>query len=140
MIPLRGISESAMTADSSAHSIHEAEAPSTSIENLRIGRTLGAGASCKVKIATDNAGNEFAMKILNRNKAFRKLIDAEVETLSMIKHPNIVNLIEHGEGIHGRSQKPFQYILLELVNGGCLFDYVKHSGRFEEKFARHYFR
>lgn len=58
----------------------------------------------------------------------------------MIKHPNIVNLIEHGEGVQGNSQKPFQYILLELVNGGSLFDYVAQAGRFEEKFARHYFK
>lgn len=34
---------------------------------------------------------------------------------------------------------PFQYILLELVNGGSLFDYVAQAGRFEEKYARHYF-
>ena len=80
------------------------------------------------------------MKILNKNKHFRKFIDAEVETLSMIKHPNIVNLIEHGEGIQGHSQKPFQYILLELVNGGSLFDYVAQAGRFDEKYARHYFK
>lgn len=49
-------------------------------------------------------------------------------------------MIEHGEGVQGDSMKPFQYILLELVNGGSLFDYVAQSGRFDEKHARHYFK
>ena len=80
------------------------------------------------------------MKILNAENKFRKLIDAEVETLSSIEHPNIVNLFSHGEGIHSHTQKPFQYILLELVAGGSLFDYVSEAGKFEEKFARHYFK
>ena len=91
---------------------------------MRIGKTLGVGASCKVKMAQDPEGKRYAMKILKRNKNFKRFIDAEVETLSMINHQNIVNLIEHGEGIQGDSMKPFQYILLELVNGGSLFDYV----------------
>ena len=110
-----------------------------SLDNLQIGRTLGKGASCKVKVAKDSFGNKFAMKILNPDKNFRKFIKAEVETLSMIRHPHIVNLIEHGEGVRGEAQQPFQYILLELASNGSLFDYVAKAGRFEEKFARHYF-
>lgn len=57
----------------------------------------------------------------------------------MLKHKHIVNLIEHGEGVQGNNMEPFQYILLELANGGSLFDYVAQAGRFEEKFARHFF-
>ena len=109
-------------------------------DNLRVGRTLGTGASCKVKIAKDHQGNKYAMKILKGNKNFKRFIDAEVDTLSMIKHPNIINLIEHGEGVAGNSMKAFQYILLELANNGSLFDYVAQAGRFEEKFARHFFK
>ena len=109
---------------------------------MRIGKTLGEGASCKVKMAQDPEGNKYALKILNSNNHFKRFIDAEVETLSMINHPNIVNLIEHGEVIRGDfdSIKPCYYILLELVNGGSLFDYVAKAGRFEEKYIRHYFK
>ena len=64
------------------------------------------------------------MKILSSNRQLTKFIRAEVDTLTRIRHPNIVNLIEHGEGVRGQQQQPFQYILLELVNGGSLFDYV----------------
>jgi len=136
------VSETAETADSlaSPRSIRDETNEAPILENLRIGKTIGAGASCKVKLAKDSAGNEYAMKILKGNKRFKRFIQAEVETLSMIKHPNIVNLIEHGEGVEGDSMKSFQYILLELVNGGSLFDYVAQGGRFEEKFARYYFK
>ena len=104
-----------------------------------IGRTLGVGASCKVKIAKDCNDNKFAMKIMTHERRYSKFVEAEVDTLTRVRHPNIVDLIEYGEGVRGQSQQPFQYILLELVNGGSLFDYVAQAGRFEEKFARHYF-
>ena len=110
-----------------------------SLDSLQIGRTLGRGASCKVKAAKDCFGNKFAMKILNPDKSFRRFIKAEVETLSMIKHPHIVNIIEHGEGVRGEAEQPFQYILLELAANGSLFDYVARAGRFDEIYARHYF-
>ena len=89
------ISEQAKTVDSSMSSCQESYAPSTriDIDSIRVGRTIGSGSTCKVHIAKDDKGNEFAMKILNKNKVFRKLIDIEVETLSIIKHPNIVNLV-----------------------------------------------
>ena len=79
------------------------------------------------------------MKILNPDKSFRKFINAEVESLSMINHPHIVNIIEHGEGVRGEAEVPFQYILLELAANGSLFDYVSKAGRFDEVYARHYF-
>ena len=57
----------------------------------------------------------------------------------MIKHPRIVNMIEHGRGLDSKD-KPFHYVLLELANNGSLFDYAAHSGRFQEIYARHYFK
>lgn len=136
------LNDSVDTASSSPRSNQEkvVEEPQSKLDSLRIGKTLGVGASCKVKLAKDTEDNYYAIKILNRNKHFKRFIDAEVETLRMINHPNIVNMIESGEGLSGDSMKPFQYILLELANGGSLFDYVAQAGRFDEKFARHYFK
>ena len=127
------------TASSSPRSLQDPVEPQTLLETLHIGKTLGLGASCKVKMARDPEGNRYAIKILHKNKSLKRFVDAEVDTLKCINHPNIVNLIEHGEGLKGESMTPFQYILLELVNGGSLFDYVAQAGRFEEKYARHYF-
>jgi len=32
------------------------------------------------------------------------------------------------------------YIILEIATGGELFDFIAHSGKFEEKLARHFFK
>ena len=67
---------------------------------LRIGRTLGVGASSKVKVTQDSEGKKYAMKIFHSNEAKdQHLIEAEVDALRSIKHPRIVNLIEHGHGM-----------------------------------------
>ena len=135
-------SSSAETAASSPNNLNtsrDTDSFKASLDSIQIGRTLGKGASCKVKVAQDCFGNRFAMKILNPDKRFRRFIKAEVESLSMIKHPHIVNIIEHGEGVRGEAEQPFQYILLELAANGSMFEYVAKAGRFEELYARHFF-
>jgi serine/threonine protein kinase len=68
----------------------------------------------------------------------------EVETMSKLSHPNIVNLIEYSkEGVVEKSngaKKNVIYIVLELATGGELFDYVATTGKFNERIARFYFR
>lgn len=59
-------------------------------------------------------------------------------------HPYIVNLIEyHKDGIiekpSGEKKQAF-YIVLELAQGGELFDFVASTGAFKEDVARYYFR
>ena len=116
----------------------------TTLGKYILGRTLGSGVSCKVKLAKDEAGTRYAVKILHQDEQFQELIDTEVETLTKIKHPNIVNMIEVGEGDQANSKKgaskKVKYIVLELVGGGELFDLVALGGRLEEKYARHYFK
>ena len=79
------------------------------------------------------------MKVFKPERDIEKLIDAEVEILSMIRHENIVNFIEDGEGVNARTSHPFRYILLELASNGSLYDHVAHTGRFDEMTARHFF-
>lgn len=60
------------------------------------------------------------------------------------EHPYIVNLIEYDkEGIvekaNGSKRSAF-YIVLELAQGGELFDFVASTGPFSEAVARYYFR
>lgn len=68
----------------------------------------------------------------------------EVQTMSTLSHPNIVNLVEYSkEGVVEKQngiKKAVIYIVLELATGGELFDYVATTGRFEERIARFYFR
>lgn len=66
----------------------------TTLGQYTLGRTLGSGVSCKVKLAKDAEGRRYAIKILNNDEAFDELVENEVSTLSNLDHPNIVKLFE----------------------------------------------
>lgn len=40
----------------------------TSLNQYVLGRTLGSGVSCKVKLAKDTSGKRYAIKILNKDE------------------------------------------------------------------------
>jgi len=108
------------------------------IGNYKLGRTLGEGTYGKVKWAVNiNTGQEVAIKIMKPQEVKDKGdIDREINILKLLKHPNIVELYEsiHDE-VNGKV-----YLVLELVNGGELFDYIVARGRVKEKEARKLFR
>ena len=118
--------------------------------NYKLLRTLGSGANSKVKLGVHkDTGNEFAIKILkkgnpNMDSKFLELVMTEVETMSKLSHPNIVNLIEYSKESFVEKEDGTKYpvicIALELATGGELFDYVALTGRFNEQIARFYFR
>ena len=70
----------------------------------------------------------------------------EVEMLKDLpKHENVINMVEFNwNGIMKRSkgsEKEVLYVVLELAEGGDLFDYIFTVGRgFPEKIARYYFK
>jgi len=112
-----------------------------------LGKTLGSGFNSKVKLGYDPSTDQyFAVKIIKRShpnidlKALRK----EVETLNSLKHSNIVNMVEflYSADYVKKNGKSYKVValVLELVSGGEVFDYVKISGRFSEEVARIYFR
>lgn len=74
----------------------------------------------------------------------QSVIKAEVDVMKeMKKHLNIIELIEHGEGTYTKSNgktRTVYYLVLEIANGGELFDYISEIGPFEERIARFYFR
>ena len=83
----------------------------------------------------------------DRNRKMIENVICEVQTMSQFKkeeHPYIVNLIEYDkEGIIEKAHKPKRqafYIVLELAQGGELFDFVASTGAFPEAVARYYFR
>lgn len=103
----------------------------TTLGRYQLGRTLGSGVSCKVKLARDSTNKRYAIKIIKSGEMFSELISTEVETLKKLHHPNIINLIEVGNGALSHPKKGTQtvdYIVLELVAGGELFDFVANSG------------
>ena len=114
----------------------------TTLGKYQLGKTLGSGVSCKVKLARDSDNRRYAIKILKSDDMFIDLIKAEVETLKKLHHANIVNLVEVSKGNMNnpkKGSKNVEYIVLELVSGGELFDFVANSGRFPEPVARYFF-
>ena len=70
------------------------------------------------------------------------MIENEVQTLADLSHPNIVKLIEVNQGQQvnpKKGSKTVKFIVLELVGGGELFDFVALGGRLTESQACHYF-
>lgn len=111
----------------------------TRVGNYELGKTLGEGSFAKVKYAKNiRTGDSVAIKIIDRDRVLRhkmvEQIKREISTMKLIKHPNVLKLIEV------MASKTKIYIVLELVNGGELFDKIAKYGKLKEDEARQYFQ
>ncbi|KAN0039976.1 hypothetical protein ACTA71_011858 [Dictyostelium dimigraforme] len=108
------------------------------IGNYLLGKTIGSGTSSKVKIGTNiMTGKQYAIKITKPKRIKeRKEIEREISILKRLKHDNIIQLHDAiYEDDVGRI-----CLILELVSGGELFDYIVARGRLSEKEGRKFFR
>lgn len=109
-------------------------------------RTLGVGASCKVKLAQHlESGQQVAIKIMSDQIAetHKHLIMTEVKAMGHLKHMNIINQLEFGQEVYRKTngkERQVSFIVLELAFGGELWDFLANSGRFNEQIARYFFR
>lgn len=101
-------------------------------------RELKRGTYGQVRLVRERkTGIRFAVKAIN--KAFmagsEDMLDAEVEHLCRVDHPNIVKLHRHYEDDHT------VYIVMDFCSGGDLQDRIQQSARrracFSEAFAAH---
>ncbi|CAN6817130.1 unnamed protein product [Brassica oleracea] len=120
---------------------------SSSVSRTRVGkyeldRTLGEGTFAKVKFARNVVnGENVAIKILDKEKVLRNkmiaqvyiTLDREISTMKLIKHPNVIRMLEV------MASKTKIYFVLEFVTGGELFDKIASKGRLKEDGARNYF-
>ena len=102
-------------------------------------RTLGEGSFGKVKYAVNKETNEaVAIKILDKEKIQKQNMGAqikkEISIMKLINHHNVVCV----KDVFATTSKIF--IVLELVEGGELFDKISSQGRLTEVQARFYFR
>ncbi|KAI9478210.1 MAG: kinase-like domain-containing protein [Benjaminiella poitrasii] len=101
--------------------------------DYRICKLLGVGAFSKVYLAHQLTRDEFfAIKTIRKGKLFddprvRSSIEREINILKYINHPNIVHLETTME------TEKMICIVLEYVEGGELFDFVKKMHRAEQK-------
>jgi serine/threonine protein kinase len=118
-----------------------------SLGNYALLKTLGSGYNSKVKLGYNAESNKYtAVKIIKHSHPSLNLktLKKEIEVLSTLQHPNVVNLIDFNESIDyvKKNNKTYKVvaIIMELVPNGELFEYVADSGRFSEDVARTYFQ
>jgi serine/threonine protein kinase len=114
-----------------------------------IGHTLGEGGFSKVKLGTHiKTGEKVALKLLHTsklamNESSKKQVEAEILAMSKVKHPHVIRL-KHVDWQARYTKKngttqDVMLVVLELATGGELFEFLQHTGSFEEAVARSYF-
>ncbi|XP_031629810.1 serine/threonine-protein kinase BRSK1 isoform X2 [Contarinia nasturtii] len=104
----------------------------------RLEKTLGKGQTGLVKLGVHCVlGKKVAIKIINREKLSESVlmkVEREIAIMKLIDHPHVLGLSDVYEN------KKYLYLVLELVSGGELFDYLVKKGRLTPKEARKFFR
>ncbi|KAL7168408.1 hypothetical protein ACSBR2_038784 [Camellia fascicularis] len=109
------------------------------VGKYEVGRTIGGGRFAKVKFAQNTETRaSVAMKVMSKSTILEhKMVDQikrEIYIMKIVRHNNIVGL---HEVLASRTKI---YIVLELANGGDLFDKIVYQGRFSENKSRLYFQ
>jgi len=98
------------------------------------GAQLGQGGYGVVVKATDpSTGERVAAKMIDKRKMKSDAIEKEVMLMKMMKHPNVIAVIEQVE------LDKSMFIFMELASAGELFGRVIQSGSLREEEARPYF-
>jgi len=97
-----------------------------------IGGVMGKGVtSCVYRCRDKHSNLEWACKVIQKEGQGkrRKVINSEIDALLKLKHPNIVEMKHIYES-------PLEvFIVLELADGGELFDRIVKKGHYSEKEA-----
>lgn len=118
------------------------------ISGYVMGPTLGAGGFSKVRLGATSSGEHVALKILNKEKmstssSIVKQVEREITAMSKIQHPNVIKLFHvDWNAVYTKKngkQRSVILVVLELAQGGELFEMLAFSGSFEEVIARSYF-
>lgn len=106
-------------------------------DRYEIVEVIGAGGMAVVYKAIDQRLNRFvAVKILRdelaRDEEFRARFQIEAQAVAMLSHPNIVSVydVSHTAGV--------EYIVMELIEGVTLMQYMQKKGALSWKEAAHF--
>ncbi len=111
-------------------------------------KTLGSGVSAKVKLATDTKGTYVAIKIFDKSNLSNcskvlSTLKHEIDVYKNLDHPYMVRLLDYKENAilvkSDGKQVQVAYIVMELIPGGELFDYVAIRA-FSTEVSRYYFK
>lgn len=92
-------------------------------DKYKIEKTLAKGSQSTIKLAKHRNSNEkFAVKVFskkNMNEKEISKIQAEIEILHQIDHPNVVRLVETFE------DDKYFCLVMELMEGGEMIEKIK---------------
>ena len=101
------------------------------LASWELGEVLGEGGYSVVKLATNKETNQkAAVKIVRRvgiSKEDEESLLEEVRILKSINHPNITSVFDFFE------EKKHFYVVMELLEGGELFDRIVKKSFYNEK-------
>ena len=103
-------------------------------EAYEVGKKIGDGNFAEVKECTHRkTGKKYALKIIDKSKTRgakeTKMIENEVRTMQVIRHANCVALYD----VFDTAEELF--LVMELVEGGDLFDRIVEKGKYAESDA-----
>ena len=116
--------------------------PQTNLNFYKIGRLIGQGGFAKVNLGLNVlTGRVVAIKSFNKTKKTKygdnlnmDKILYEINLMRKLNHPNITKILETFE------DEKFYFIIMEYINGGNLFSFVKKRRKLSEKVAKFLFR
>jgi serine/threonine protein kinase len=108
----------------------------SNLNQYKFGRKIGTGTFGEVRIATRrNTGEDVAVKVVRESKADPQKLQREIALQRRQDHQHVVKIHEVVRDLTGNT-----YIVMELVSGGDLFDYVFQQARLSECEARRIFQ
>uniref|UniRef100_A0A7S2XV40 non-specific serine/threonine protein kinase n=1 Tax=Fibrocapsa japonica TaxID=94617 RepID=A0A7S2XV40_9STRA len=125
---------SSSTSASDAVTSKESETGASFDKSYKLLKELGSGSFSTVREGVSKLnGERFAVKIVKRMDLPPDDEEALIEEVTILKHvdhPNIIKLYEFFE------EKHFYYLVIELMEGGELFDRIVQKTYYNEKEAR----
>nr|CCA19967.1 cAMPdependent protein kinase catalytic subunit putat [Albugo laibachii Nc14] len=109
-----------------------------SLADFEVLDTLGTGTFGRVRLVhlRNDPTKFYALKILKKSEILRLQqlhhIKCEIEILSRVNHPFIVKYLNHFQDDRRL------YLILEYVQGGELFSYLRRQGRFSDQVSCFY--
>jgi len=110
---------------------------------------MGVGGSSKVYSTKDTEGEEFALKIIRKDKGYsdqlsKKLVENEhLISAKLGKHPNLVNILGYnsdGTAILADGVHTINYLIMEKCKHGALSSIIRKTGPLEEGVAKFLFK
>ena len=88
-----------------------------------------------MKAVIKGGKSQRAIKIIKKNKVKNPVrFQQEINIMRELDHPNVLKLFEFFE------DNRYIYLVMELCEGGELFDKIIEKGHFSEGMARYYFK